>query len=248
MSRFLGGCLTGAFAVALFSTPLMVQAQNNGGSMHAPFQVLGSSGKPILRIEESGGGAMLTLFGPGNTGARIETTADGSILNLSSSDNHLINLFATPNEVSLNAIHGDRVTRTLTNGQEQSFIMEAGGTRVVDLGSKAATNAALRIANPGGAMAAQIGSNRGNGGAGAVYVNDNAGKMTGFLVSFASAAAAVGISLGGSEVAKLEPNSANTGGKLTLGDMNGNPSVIAGLTSGGEGTVCIYNRKGESCR
>ncbi|MFD1252509.1 hypothetical protein DEVEQU_03455 [Devosia equisanguinis] len=247
MSRFFFGCLAGTMTMALFFAPLMVQAQNQGNSVHAPFQVIGASGSPILKIEESNAGVMLTLFGPGNTGARLETTADGTILNLSSSGNNVINLFATPNEVSVNVVHGNRVTRMITDTSEQSFVMEAQGARVVDMGSKASTNAALRIASPSGAMAVQIGSNRSNGGAGAVYVNDSAGKMTGFLVSLANAAAAVGISLGGSEVAKLEPNASNSGGKLTLADTNGNPSVIAGLTSSGDGTVCIYDRKGQSC-
>lgn len=247
MRRFFFGCLAGTIAMSLFFAPLVVQAQNQGNSVRAPFQVIGASGSRILKVEEAGAGVMLTLYGPGNTGARLETTADGSILNLSSSGNNVINLFATPNEVSVSTTHGNRVTRMVTDTSEQSLIMEAQGSRVVDLGSKSSTNAALRIATPSGAMAVQIGSNRSNGGAGAVYVNDSSGKMTGFLVSLANAAAAVGISLGGSEVAKLEPNASNNGGKLTLADTNGNPSVIAGLTSNGDGTVCIYDRKGQKC-
>lgn len=248
MNRFLSGSFVGALGMALITMPLMAQAQNNNGNtVHAPFQVLGASGQPILKIEEVDGSPRLTLLGHGTSKAVLGDTGDGMALVVSAAPGQLVSLNAASHQASVNVLSGEMETRLLTDANEQSLVMQRAGTKVVDLGSKASTNAALRIASPSGAMAAQIGSNKANGGAGAVYVNDTSGKTTGYVVSLANGEGVVGVSLNGQDIAKLEANTSKTGGKVSIADTNGNLVFNAGLTSAGEGTACIYNAKGQKC-
>lgn len=249
MNRFAAGCLVGSFGMMLMSGTFLAQAGSDGRTVSAPFQVLGASGTPIFSVEEvSPGKPRLTMTsGDGGTVVIGATPSGGMAMTLSPGGGRRVALNADGQGLSVAVADGTRGILMLLDANEQSIITQDGDTRFVDIGTKASTNAAVRIANPSGTVVASLGSNRSKDGAGSVFVADNSGKTTGFLVSLPSGTGVVGIGLNGAEVARLEANANQSGGKITISDTAGNLAFNAGLKTDGNGAACVYGSDGQQC-
>ncbi|MGF1624359.1 MAG: hypothetical protein ACFCVH_05710 [Alphaproteobacteria bacterium] len=250
--RFLAGCAVGVVGATIAAGSLIAVAQDDSGGgppvFSAPFQVLSSSGQPLLTVDETGDGPLLTLVGQGGQKIVMGATGQGMAMAVYYSSQQYISLDAFGDALIVNLISGSNTTALMTDAEQQSLVIEQNGATVVDLGVKTGRNAALRVADPVGTVVAQVGSNPRNGGAGSVLVSDPSGVINAFMHSAATSSGIVGIGINGSEVALLEPNVDSSGGKITIAGTNGTIAVSAGMKTDGQGTVCVQNNRGTHCQ
>lgn len=247
MKQFLAGCATAALITGLFQAGFAVTAQDMQGKQiiaRAPFVVVGDQGEVLMDLSVGEFGPVLTIHGSNNKMVKLGSSMYG--MGISAIDGQrYAQMQVQDGMASVSATFGGNGVVLRSGPEEQHLLIGADGSPVVDLGVKPGTNAALRIAAPNGGLVANIGSNPGNGGAGALYIGNADGQTAAAMVTGADGSGRVSVLMGGQDIVAMESNVSATGGKLTVADMSGNVRFNAGTTSGGDGAACVTPVSGD---
>lgn len=230
--------------------PPSVMAQQGGKPQvfTAPFTIVGSNGQPLMELKETTDGPTLTLMTPGGAHITMGASRVGMAISVVNDDQHFITLNAGRQASIVSAVYGPNSVSFVADATQQHLIIGKEDKPVVDLGSKPGTNAALRIAAPNGTVVAQLGSSQSHGGSGALLIGDTTGVTTAYAISEDSNTASIGITIGGKDVVRLEPNVSGSGGKVSVATTGGSVMFNAGVTTGGEGAACVTSlANGQKC-
>ena len=107
-------------------------------------------------------------------------------------------------------------------------------------------NPGVQIINGAGNSAASMGVAADTHG-GAVKVANASGQLVAYMQGSQSSSGLVAVKLETQDVVRLEANSSGTGGKVVVGDTNGNVAAQLGLLSNGSGAVCTFDGQGQHC-
>lgn len=230
-------------AAAALGAALVPQVGRSAGpaaaSVGAPFSVLAPDGSVLMKVEQSGDGARVTIKGHGS--GRVQLGAAGgqaSAISVGSQDTVFWSTAVEGDTIATNAKSGQNNTASIVSSENQVVQFLHGGVEVVNLGVKPGRNAAIRISSPSGAIAAQLGSNPVNAGAGTLTLTDAAGNVTGNWASKPDGTSILFLTAHGTPVFAIEPSKSG-GAKVTLSMADGTSAVQAGGGSTG-GIVCAY--------
>lgn len=239
MRHFGFGVVIGASAAGILAFLVNANAQND--QLHKftlPFEIVGSSGATVMKVEDSGYGPLLTL-GSGNRTVRIGGSPAGMAIQVKNG------------AATVNAVAGQSVAAVNTQGpggavnfgysQQDGFGMTVAisDNPAVELGVKPGRNGVLRIYTPDGKVAAMLGSNPGAGGGGSAYFYNVGGQLFAYATPDGDSGT-MGIVKAERVVAELTGSKDGTGGKIGVYDNSGG-QVFAAASTGGKGTACAYS-------
>lgn len=243
MKQFLAGCVVAATISGLLQATLMVHAQDVPGKnivAKAPFTVVGDQGQVLMDLTNGANGPVLTIHGRNATQTVMIGSTSGGAAVAIGTGGHRTSLEVDNTYSGVFTAFNDKGVWMKAAADEQHLLVGTDEVRVVDLGVKPGTNSALRIGAPDGTIVANIGSNVKAGGAGAMFIGNAQSVQAVAAVADQNGNGRVAVKIAGQDVAALEPNVNNTGGKVSVADSSGNLVFNAGLKTDGNGAACTF--------
>lgn len=217
----------------------------------APFQVVNAKGKPVFEVAEGPLGFYVRAGDSADPHVNINRTSAGGVaITLENNQKRGVSMSWSPTTVYVGAFDDNKGEEAaLVVGPELTgFRSKSGSQFSANLGKATGKNSALRVFDAAGKSVVSIGSNPGEGGAGAVYVGTGNGSNVGWLIATAAGKGSVGATnngivaaygMDGKTIAAIGPSTHGKGGNLTTYDAAGTGVFSAGAASDGLGEACV---------